>query len=252
MSEAKLWFWILLDVAIAMVVVIGGFVGIPFIVHWGNSLSPARTVTVTAQGKTTATPNLAELSFSVVSQGQDPQSLESDNDTQMNSVMQFLSQQGIATSDIQTLAYDLEPNYQYPKDSTQGTIAGYTLTQTVQVKVRDLTNVASVLGGLPPLGVNQIGSVNFTFDDETSFLAAARADAMTNAQQEAEQMAQGFGATLGPIVNVNENNQLPGPEPVYSYASAGSGMAVPAAVNPTVQPGSEDVTDNVTVTYALQ
>ena len=251
MNEAKLWFWILLDAAIAAVVIFGVIVGMPVLIQYGRSLSPARTVTVTAQGKTTATPDLAELTFSVVTQGANPQTLSDNNNTQMNSVMQFLDGQGVATSDIQTVSYDLQPNYQYPQNGTQGVIDGYTLTQSVQVKIHDLTKVASVIGGLAPLGVNQIGSVDFTFNDETTFLAAARADALTKAQDEAAQMAAAAGAPLGAVMSVSENNYVPGPQPVYAM-SAGIGAMSATASTPSIQPGSEDITNTVTVTYALQ
>lgn len=252
MNEAKLWFWILLDVMIAAVVIFGVVAGLPVLGQYGRSLAPSRTVTVSAEGKTTATPDLAELTFSVVTQGQDPKALSDNNNTKMNSVIQFLGNQGVASSDIQTVSYDLQPNYQYPQNGVQGVINGYTLTQSVQVKIRDLTKVASVIGGLAPLGVNQIGSVNFTFSNESQVqvLAAARADALANAEKEATQMANAAGGSLGPVVSVTENNYIPGPRPMYAMA-AGAAMST-ASVAPTIQPGSEDVTDTVTVTYTLQ
>ena len=65
----------------------------------------------------------------------------------MSAVLQFVSSQGIASSDVATTGYDLQPNYSYytntPVDIQRPpTITGYTLTQTVQVKIRDLTKVA--------------------------------------------------------------------------------------------------------------
>jgi uncharacterized protein YggE len=250
MNEAKLWFWILIDAALAALVILGVTVGMPAVVHYANSLTPSHTVTVTAQGKTTATPDLAELTFSVVTQGADPAALSNNNNTQMNSVIQFLEGQGIATSDIQTVAYDLQPNYQYPKTGTRGVISGYTLTQSVQVKIHDLTKVASVIGGLAPLGVNQIGGVTFTFSNDTKVIAAARADALAKANAEAQQMAQAAGMPLGGVVSITENHYIPGPQPFYASATAlGASSAV---VAPNIQPGSQDITDTVTVVYALQ
>ncbi len=249
MNEAKLWFWILIDALVAAVIIFGVTVAMPVLVLYGRSLAPSRTVTVTAQGKTTATPDLAELTFSVVTQGTAPQSLSNSNNAQMGSVMQFLEGQGIASSDVQTVSYDLQPNYQYPKTGTQGLISGYTLTQSVQVKIHDLTKVAAVIGGLAPLGVNQIGGVNFTFNDQTRFLAVARADALQKAWQMAEQMAAAEGELLGSAVSVTENSYIPVPRPMYAMAS---GMSTAVAVAPTIQPGSEDITDTVTVTYGIR
>lgn len=253
MNEAKIkvWFWLLLNVLLValIVFVLGG--ALPSAVQYGGSLAPAREVTVSAQGKTTATPDLAEISLSVVSQGSNPQGLSNDNNTKMNAVMQFLGSQNIATSDIMTTSYDLQPNYQYDKQSGKSTIFGYTLTQTLQVKIHDLTQVASVLGGLAPLGVNQIGGVLFTFNDKTDIVAAARTDAMNKAKAMAQALASDSGASLGKVVSVSENSVIPYPV-TYNLSAGMAAMTASPAIAPTIQPGTQDVTDNVTVTYALR
>ncbi len=251
MNESKFWFWVLIDALVAgLIIVVMGVVA-PSLVRYAGSLTPARTLTVTAEGKTTATPDLAELSFSVVTQGQDPQTLSLNNNTKMNSVMQFLASQSIATSDIKTISYDLQPNYQYDKNGNQTGIGGYTLTQSVQVKIHDLNNVAAVLGGLAPLGVNQVSGINFTFNYQDTFVAIARADAMAKAEQKAQEMASEAGVSLGGVVSMSENSMVPVPYPVYRTANVAMGMSA-AVSTPAIQPGSEDITDNVTITYALR
>src|ERR1700749_3909713 len=100
MTEAKHWFWVLLDALLAALIIAVLGVGLPAFVEWASSVPPARTITVSAQGMTSATPDLAEVTFSVVSTGQNPQTLETNNTQTMNSALQFLQSQNIATSDI--------------------------------------------------------------------------------------------------------------------------------------------------------
>jgi uncharacterized protein YggE len=252
MTEAKHWFWILLDAFLAALIIGVLGVGLPVLVQYAASVPPARTITVTAQGMTTATPDLAEVTFSVVTQGQNPQTLTSNNTDKMNAVLEFVSSENIASSDIATTGYDLEPNYQYDSGTQTNFITGYTLTQTVTIKIHDLTNVANVLGGLAPLGVNQIGGVDFTFADPDTFLAVARADAINKAEEKAMQMARDTGTSLGEVVNVSENGIVPQPEPIYSMATGGFAPSVAAAPTPDIQAGSQDITDNVTITYAVR
>jgi hypothetical protein len=242
-----------LDALLAALIIGIVGVGLPTLVQWVASVPPARTITVTAEGKTTATPDLAEITFSVVSQGQNPQTLATNNTQKINAVLQFVASQNIATSDIATTGYDLEPTYNYNNTMQSNTITGYTLTQTVTVKIHDLTNVATVLSGLAPLGVNQIGGVDFTFNDPDTFVALARVDAMNKAETKAVQMANQAGTSLGEVVNVAENSYVPSPVTVYN-AMASSALAMPQAAvsTPNIQPGSQDVTDNVTITYALR
>lgn len=252
MNEAKFWFWILLDAVLATVVIAVLGIGLPVATQWASSLAPARTITVSAEGMTTAIPDIAQVTFSVVSQGQDIQTITTSNTNKMNTVLQFVSAQNIASSDIMTTGYDLEPNYQYNKGSQ--TINGYTLTQTVRVKIRDLSNVSTVVSGLAPLGVNQIGGVTFTFDDPNLSLAAARVNAFSLARTKALEMAQEAGASLGEVISVSENGNPPTPYPIYSMAS-GVAMGASSAIappTPNIQPGSQNVTDDVTITYALR
>ena len=193
--------------------------------------------------------HLAEISFSVVTQGANPSDLSTNNNAKMAAVLQFVSSEGIASSDIATTNYDLEPTYQYDSNSQRNNIIGYTLTQTVQVKVHDLTKVADVLGGLAPLGVNQIGGVDFTFNDPDSVTALARTDALGDAEMKAQQMASALGSSLGEVVSISDSSNviIPQPYPEVNEMSVGA-MAASA---PTIEPGTQNVTDNVNVTYAL-
>ncbi len=250
MDNAKKWFWIVFDIFIAVAVINVVFFVMPMLQKIGDSFYPSRTITVTVEGKTTAGPDLAEVSFSVVTQGQNPATLSDNNNQKMNAVLQFVKSQNIADADITTTNYDLSPNYEWDKNTERNYITGYTLTQTVEVKVRDLSKVASVVGGLAPLGVNQIGGITFTFADEEKVLAAARADAFTKALAKAKEMASEAGVSLGKVVSVAENNYIPSPRAMFSVANEAMG-AGSAAVAPTIQPGTQDITDNVSITYQL-
>ena len=223
MDSAKKWFWIALDVLIVVLVVNVVFFVMPALGRLGGSFYPSRVITVSADGKTTAAPDLAEVTFSVVTQGLNPQTLSDNNNQKMNAVLTFVKSEGIADADITTTGYDLSPNYQWSASTQRNYITGYTLTQTVEVKIRDLSKVASVLGGLTPLGVNQVGGVTFTFADDEKVLAAARADAFAKVTAKAKEMAREAGVSLGRVVNVSENNYIPGPRPVYSFGERRNG-----------------------------
>lgn len=252
LDTAKVWFWIGLDVLIGLAAINLLFFVMPALDGLKNSFVPSRTITVSAQGKTTVSPDMAEISFSVLTQGKNPQSLSDDNNRKMSAVLQFVASQHIASSDVATTNYNLQPDYQWDKYYQRNTIIGYTLSQTVQVKVRDLSEVASVLAGLAPLGVNQIGGVQFTFQDPNKFVGIARQDALAKAKQQADAMASAAGTSLGSIVTVSENGNIPGPRMYDMAMSAGSGGVASAPVAPTIQPGTQDVTDTVTVIYSLR
>jgi uncharacterized protein YggE len=252
MDKSKLYFWILLDILVAGIIVNLVFFVMPAISKFSNSLTPTRTMTVSAEGKTTATPDLAEASFSVVSRGKSPADLANANDQKMSAVVQFLKSEGLADKDIETTAYDLSPNYVYDSGLQSSRIDGYVLTQTVSVKMRDFKKVAEIIGGLTPLGVNQMGGINFTIEDQEKYLAVARADAFAKAKTKAAEMAAQNGVKLGRILNITESSVTPVP---YYYPEATRNVAMGAAPQvaaPTIEPGSEEITNQVTLTYELE
>ncbi len=237
--------------AFLILTIIIGIVGVvPSVIKWGDSMMPARTMTVSADAKATVAPDLATVSFSEVTIGTDPLKIETDNVNQINSAVAFVKQQGVSSDDIATTDYNLSPNYNYNYKTGKTAIVSYTITETETLKIRDFTKIAPILSGLANLGVNQIGQVSFSIENPDSHLADARAQAFASAQSKAQQMAAENGVTLGKVVNLTESSGNVQPQPMYSAmsaSSAGSGVATP-----TIEPGTQQLTEEVSVTYAIQ
>ena len=91
-EQHKAWFWVILNVVL---VLLGLFLIVAgkSILMQSAALAPARTITVSADGKATIVPDLATLSFSVVSQGADPVKLQNDNNAKVNSAIDFVKSQ---------------------------------------------------------------------------------------------------------------------------------------------------------------
>lgn len=241
---------------------IAGFLGVLILliiysVFWGPlqkfgaSFLPAKAITVSAQGKVTVSPDIAQFSFSVVSQGANPKTLADNNNKQMNAAIDFVKSQGIDEKDIKTTDYNLVPQYNYDRNTGKSYIYSYSLTQTVSVKVRALNKVADVLAGLPPLGINQISSITFSIDDPEKFLKDARDQAFDKAKEKAQEMAAENNASLGQVINFSDfQNQYI--TPMYDRSSVAMGMGAAPSVAPEIQSGSQEVTVNVSVTYELK
>lgn len=249
-TSYKNYFWILLDVLVAGMIVNLVFFVMPAIKQFGDSFMPSRYIMVSAEGKTIVSPDVAEASFSVVSQGKNPEQLSSENNGKMSVVVENLASHGVDKKDVKTTSYNLSPSYGYDKNTGRSYIYSYTLTQTILVKVRDLQKVSEIIGGLTPLGINQIGGVSFTVDEPEKFLAEARADALKNARAKADAMASESGAKLGKILNVAEFQNQP-PTPYFKERALGVAMA-PSMPAPAIEPGTQEIKVQVSLTYALE
>ncbi len=252
-QKFRRWFWILLDVLLAGIVVNLVFFVMPAIKRFGESLAPVRTITVSAEGKTFVVPDIARTSFSVVSEGVSPTTITTENNKKICAAIDFVKGKGIDSKDVQTSGYNLSPRYEYDKNKRTTFISGYTLTQTVDIKIRDFSKIAEIIGGLPSLGINQIGGLSFTVDDPEKFLTEARKEAFEKARAKASAIVSLGGARLGRVITVGESSGGFQP-PMYarSEAKLGLGGAADMAPLPSIEPGSQEVQLTVSITYALQ
>jgi uncharacterized protein len=130
-------------------------------------------------------------------------------------------------------------------------IVGYTVTQSVDVKMRDFTKISDIMGGVVTNGANQVGSLSFTIDDPTVPQAQARDQAIVKAKAKAEDMAKAGGFKLGRLLNIQDGGFSP--YPMYNESVGLSAKAAPAAApTPTIEPGSQDITDTVTLQYEIK
>jgi uncharacterized protein YggE len=222
----------------------------------GIDLSRTPTIGVSGEGKVTVKPDVAELSFSVINQGSDPALLQTSNDTRMKTAIDYLKSQGVKEEDIKTTAYVLLPQYEHdvpqPLPRTEirpPRIIGYTLTQTVNAKLRDLLRVGSIVGGLTEQGVNQINGISFFVENPEEFRAKAREEAILKAQTQAASIAARLGVKLGRITNFHESPIFYPPPFAFGVGGGlekGGGFAAP------IEPGSQEITVMVNINYAIK
>lgn len=194
-------------------------------------------------------PDIATISFAVVSEGANPTALQNDNNKKINDAIALVKGFEVDAKDIQTSGYSLSPRYQYNPKTGKSSIDGYTLTQTVTVKVRNLDNAGKVLGGLPATGINQLSGPNFSVEDPEKYLNEARKEAFAKARTKAAELARFNGVSLGGVMSFSENQGGGYPMPMFAKAEGMGGDR--GGVPPQIEPGSEEVRVEVGVTFEI-
>lgn len=255
-DSLKKYFWMLINVFIAALIVALVFIIMPAIKKASEAAFPTRTINVSAEGKANIVPDVAYTSLSVVSKGADPAEVMEKNNEVMNKVNEAVKGFGIEAKDIKTSNYNLNPDYQWNEVARQNKIIGYTMTQTLTLKIRDLSKVSQVLAAIGPLGVNQVGDVSFGVDDPDKYLAEAREEAIAKAKEKAKLITEKAGARLGNVVNVSEYQNGGGyPMPYYEKMGMGGDAMVRssiAPIAPSIEPGSQEISLTVNLTYELR
>lgn len=181
------------------------FVGpIPFSV---NSINTTKTTLfqVSGEGKATAIPNTATLSFGVTKISSSVADAQTQLNTATTNILNSMKSLNIDTKNITTTNYSVNPNYNFTSGSQ--TITGYTVTQNIEVKVSPIEKVSRAVDIATQNGANIIGNITFVLDDKTQedTQSKARQQAINNAKQKAQSLAQAAGMHLGKIVDVQEN-----------------------------------------------
>lgn len=99
---------------------------------------------VSAEADAKRIPDIATLSAGVVTQAADGNAAMRQNAEQMSKVMAAIKAAGIADKDVQTTGINLSPQYTY-KENEAPRINGYQASNTVSLKVRDISRLGKVL-----------------------------------------------------------------------------------------------------------
>lgn len=203
------------------------------------------TITIAGNGKIASKPDLAVVNLGLYSEGKEVPVIQDENSRKVNAIIVALKQLGIAEDDMQTSNYNISPKYDYT-DGTQ-TVAGYTVSQNLSVKVRDLTKVGTVLSQAGNVGANQVNGVNFSIDDPSELKIQARAKAIEDARKKADELAKAMGVSITRVVTFSENSSNMPTPPVYTFRAEDV-----AAQAPDIKPGSLDVEADISVTFEIR
>lgn len=214
-------------------------------------------LTVSAEGKSLRTPDLAVFNAGVTTQGKTAGEALAENSTAMARVIAQLKHAGIAERDIQTSNLTVEPVYSDPNrvprqddGSAAPTIVGYRASNSVSVRQRDLKNFGRVIDTLVAAGANQVNGPSFTMGDPDPALDEARLDAMRKARARAELYARAAGLRVLRILTISESGGYYG-APQVMFSRVAGGIVPPPPPPAPMQPGELQLTANVTVTYEL-
>lgn len=226
----------------------------------GSFLAPAvaaenerreATIMVSGEGEATVAPDMAVISLAVVRDAETAGEALSANSAAMAEVLADLKGQGIDEKDLQTTDFSIQPKYKQ-ETRTDGTyeapvIVGYTVSNGLTVRVRDLAKLGAIIDRSVKLGVNQGGGISFTNDDPEATIEAARKQAVEKAAAKAKTLTEAAGVKLGRVVEISENFARPMPQ-VYAAAP----MAKMADESVPIASGENLYSVTVNITYAIE
>ena len=205
----------------------------------GASDEPGHGITVTGTGHVSAVPNEAEFSLGVTTKGRTAGEALAANSVQMRALIGALKTAGLAERDIKTQDVSVGAAY-----DNSGQAGGFSAHNSVAVRIRDLSRAGAILDAAARAGASDVYGPNLRRSDREGLEAQALKDAVANARARAETLAEAAGVSLGEVTAISEESQADGP--VWAMAErAATDTKVP------IEPGREEITAVVTVTFAI-
>jgi len=217
------------------------------VIEPGIRSSSGEGITVHGHSELKVKPDVAFITLSVTTQTRGQSEAVSSNAQRSVNLIAALKKAGIASQDIQTQSYTVEPQYDY--NTSPPISVGYQVTNSFQVTVRDLTKVGLILDTASRSGSTQAGDVRFDLADHTKYQGEALVAAVAEAKSRADLMAGAAGVSLGRLVALSDMD-VPVVSPIYMQKRMGV-MAAAAQPTTPVQDQQVDITADVVAVYAI-
>lgn len=206
------------------------------------------TITIDGEGKVVGKPDIATITVGVDSKAIDVATAQVSNTTTVNAMLAAIKALGVSADDVQTASYNVYENTTWNPDAQTYDSDGWVVSQSLTIKVRDTSKVASVLSVAGQNGATNVYGPSFTIDDPSDLKAEARQMAVADAAEKAAQLAATLGVRLGGVVSYSEysgGTPYPYDYAMYDKAYGGESSA------PTIEPGTNEIDLTVSVTYRI-
>jgi uncharacterized protein len=207
--------------------------------------SNERWINVTGEGSISAAPDFAEVTLGVTTTGKKAGDAVAANAQAANALAALIRSEGVAPADIQTSTVSVSPMFSQPlpNQETPPTVTGYSVSNNVSVRVRDIPRLGALLDKAVTAGANSIYGIGFGHNDVSALLDKARPMAVADARRKAEIYAAAGGGRIGRLMVLTEEA---GRQPPMAFS-----RAYAAAAPTPIEAGEDKLTVTINARFEL-
>ena len=208
-------------------------------------------ISTSGEGTVKAVPDMAEITFSVYSEGADAKTVK-DN----NRVIDFLKSEGFSDESISTLNLGMNPVYDYSSGSQ--IVKGYEMETEIKVSDIELSKLGDIIDASVDNGINSIQSIDYFVSDYDARYSEALKLAVDDARAKAETLAEAGGVEIGDVTVISEYGADTSARYVngltnYSAKSAAAAEDMSAAPDSAmIMPGQLEIKANVSMSFEVK
>ena len=230
-------------VMLAVFAVLAAIVAAP---AWAQQVQPPEAIVTRGEASVKRAPDQAWVSIAAESRASTSTEAQRLAAEAMKAVDSALSRAGLPESAIRTTGYSLQPDMEYVNG--RGRVRGYIARNQVEARVDDLKKLGAVLDAAGSAGATSMAGLRFDIRDRETVERDALRLAVQDAMARAKSIASGAGATLGPIIRIEEQREERPIQPMYRTTMA---MAEAQTQTP-INPGELEIRAQVMLTVAIR
>lgn len=239
-------------VAIFGIIMLGATVIVTIVLQNGASVLPFMnhsTITVSGMASSQQASQFAEFSAGVTAINDDKQIAIDEVNQKAEDLIAAVKNFGIEDENIKTenlSVYQMEePIFEegLPRKTQQGQ---WRVTNQIKINLKNIDQASELATLLTNSGATNVYGPNFRTEDTREAEADLLDDAVANAKTKAEKVAQAQGRKLGKVVAIVEGGTTSPGIPRMAMAEGLGGGGAP------VEPGSQKITQTVTVTFEMR
>ncbi len=232
------------------------FAGIPSV--YNNGQTSQVGIWVTGTGSLEVASDIAKVFLGVESKEETVSEARQKAAEAMTAVLDAIRDLGVADDDIVTTSFNIYPQTVWVEvnDSlgrhSEPRITGYTVTNTVEVTVRDIDLLDEVIDSAADRGGDliRVNSVSFTVANPEQHGADTRRLAAADARAKAQLYADAMGVTLGPLMFLTEIGSS-APLPQARGFSADAAFAEGGFAPTPIQSGDVNLSTTIQAAFAI-
>jgi len=205
---------------------------------------------VTGKGEVKAVPDIATLRLGIEAEDRSVADARDRAAIAMNSVIDSLTSNGVAEKDIQTEYFSIQQVTRWNNNTQTQDIVGYRVSNLVNVKVRNIENIGMLIDAVSNSGgdLTRVNGIDFSIEDTSTYYQEARKEAVADAKNTAEQLADLSGVNLGNVIYISETlfNQ-----PIIQRSGAVAAVDASVAETP-ISTGQLTISTSVQICYSIE
>ncbi|MBO4853160.1 MAG: SIMPL domain-containing protein [Schwartzia sp.] len=204
-------------------------------------------LSVSGSGMVQGAPDQAAITLGVVTRAETAAEAQQENAAKATAIREALTALGIEDSDVKTEEYNFRP--EYGREGNERVVVGYTASNTIRVRVRNVAKVGDVVDAVLASGANTIHSLDFSIRDTDALRKRALESAVKDARSKADAIAHALGKSIVGVQHVSENTGMFQPRQANGMMMMKSMDA--AAESTPIDAGTMSLTADVHIDFIL-